>query len=142
MYPKLLNIHDNPYSVSKTMKNEKDQNVETSRVDGREREEEDEEEKKIDTFFNLIKSYQEARKRRREELGQSSGDVRKKTNVGETSGVVVPAFQPEDFSQCSDVKPLMAVSDHKEEDVKVKEEEEEAKKEEEEEKGLDLNLAL
>lgn len=64
--------------------------------------------------------------------------------MGETSSVVVPAFQPEDFSQCStDMKLLVAVSDHKEGDVKVKEEEEEAKKEEEEEeKGLDLNLAL
>ncbi|KAG2241409.1 hypothetical protein Bca4012_056669 [Brassica carinata] len=128
------------------MKNEKDQyveNKETSRIGEREREDEEEEEKRIDTFFKLIKSYQEARKRRREELAE---DVRKKTNVGETSGtVVVPTFQPEDFSQCStDVKPLMAaVSDHKEGDVKVKEEEEEAKKEEEEEeKGLDLNLAL
>ncbi|KAG2267539.1 hypothetical protein Bca52824_062094 [Brassica carinata] len=106
--------------VVKTMKNEKDQY--------REREDEEEEEKRIDTFFKLIKSYQEARKRRREELAE---DVRKKTNVGETSGtVVVPTFQPEDFSQCStDVKPLMAaVSDHKEGDVKVKEEEEEAKR--------------
>ncbi|RID40039.1 hypothetical protein BRARA_J00109 [Brassica rapa] len=149
MYPKLFNLHDNPYSVLKTMKNEKDQNVETketSRIGEREREDEDEEEKRINTFFKLIKSYQEARKRRREELAEISGDVRKKTNVGEASGAVVPAFQPEDFSQCgTDVKPLMAVSDHKEGDVKVKEEEEEeAKKEEEEEeeKGLDLNLAL
>ena len=105
----------------------------------REREDGDEEEKKIDTFFKLIKSYQEARKRRREELAENSGDVKKKTNVGETSGAVVPAFQLEDFSQCrTDVKPLMAVSDHKEGDVKVKEEEEQADKEGEEEKGLDL----
>ncbi|KAF8112938.1 hypothetical protein N665_0058s0038 [Sinapis alba] len=131
------------------MKNEKDQNVETketSRIGEREREDEEEEEKRIDTFFKLIKSYQEARKRRREELAENSGDVRKKTKVGETSGTVVsvPAFQPEDFSECSmDLKPLVAVSDHKEGDVKVKEEEEEAEKEgEEEEKGLDLNLAL
>ena len=102
MYPKLINLHDNPYSVLKTMKNEKDQNVETketSRIGEREREDEDEEEKRIDTFFKLIKSYQEARKRRREELAENSGDVRKKTNVGEASGAVVPAFQPEDFSQ-------------------------------------------
>lgn len=149
MYPKLFNLHDNPYSVLKTMKNEKDQNVETkgtSRIGEREREDEDEEEKRIDTFFKLIKSYQEARKRRREDLAENSGDVRKKTIVGEASGAVVPAFQPEDFSQYgTDVKPLMAVSDHKEGDVKVKEEEEEEAKEEEEEeeeKGLDLNLAL
>ncbi|RID40037.1 hypothetical protein BRARA_J00107 [Brassica rapa] len=123
------------------MKNEKDQNVETEEdpIHVSEREDDDEEEKKIDTFFKLIKSYQEARKRRREELAENSGDVKKKTNVGETSGAVVPAFQPEDFSRCrTDVKPLMAVSDHKEGDVKVKEEEEQADKEGEEEKGLDL----
>ncbi|WZZ19849.1 hypothetical protein YC2023_121236 [Brassica napus] len=57
--------------------------------------------KKVDlsAMERLNNCYQEARKRRREELAENSGDVKKKTNVGETSGAVVPAFQPEDFSQ-------------------------------------------
>ncbi|ESQ36692.1 hypothetical protein EUTSA_v10009031mg [Eutrema salsugineum] len=145
MYPKQFNLHDYPSNAIKTMRN-KDQNVEIKNmIVEREREDEDEEDKKIDTFFKLIKTYQEARKRRREELTENSGDARKKSNGGERSGVVVPAFQLEDFSQCrTDLKPLMAVSVQKEENTKVKEEEEEEaeKKEGEEEKGLDLNLAL
>ncbi|CAH2039129.1 unnamed protein product [Thlaspi arvense] len=153
MYPKHFNLHDYPSNALKTMKNKNDQNVEikdANRIDERGREDEDEEDKKIDTFFKLIKDYQEARKRRREELTENSGDARKKSNAGERSGVVVPAFQPEDFSQCrTDLKPSMSVSDHKQENTKVKEEEEdeveedeETEKEREEEKGLDLNLAL
>ncbi|KAF2617504.1 hypothetical protein F2Q68_00042856 [Brassica cretica] len=147
MYPKQLNLHDCPSSALKTMKNEKDQNVEIKEVnmiDKREREEEEEEERKIDTFFKLIKTYQEARKRRREEFTGNSGEARKKWNGGERSCVVVPAFLPEDFSECRmDLKPVMVVADHKEDDIKLKEEEdEEAKKEGQEETGLDLNLAL
>uniref|UniRef100_A0A1J3FAW7 Protein NIM1-INTERACTING 1 n=1 Tax=Noccaea caerulescens TaxID=107243 RepID=A0A1J3FAW7_NOCCA len=136
MYSKQFNLHDYPSSALKTMK--KDKNVvikETSRTNERERDD-DEEDKKIDAFFKLIKNYQEARKRRREELTENPGDTRKKLNGGERSGVVVPAFQPEDFSQCRmDLKPLITVSD-----TKVKEEEEE--EEEAAEKALDLNLAL
>ncbi|XP_056866103.1 protein NIM1-INTERACTING 1 [Raphanus sativus] len=149
MYPKQLNLHDCPSSALKTMKNEKDQNVEIKEVNmidkrEREREEEEEEERKIDTFFKLIKTYQEARKRRREELTRNSGESRKKWNGGERSCVVVPAFLPEDFSECRmDLKPVLVVADHKEDDGKVKEEEEEVvEKEGQEEKGLDLNLAL
>ncbi|AAG10641.1 Hypothetical protein [Arabidopsis thaliana] len=125
----------------------KDENVEskeTIRVDKRVREdEEEEEEKKIDTFFKLIKHYQEARKRRREELAENSGVVRRKSNGGERSGIVVPAFQPEDFSQCrTGLKPpLMFVSDHKEENTKVEQEEDQTE-ERNEDKALDLNLAL
>ncbi|CAH8336722.1 unnamed protein product [Eruca vesicaria subsp. sativa] len=123
------------------MKNNKDQNVEMNK---REREEAEEEERKIDTFFKLIKTYQEARKRRREELTGNSGEARKKWNGGERSCVVVPAFLPEDFSQCRmDLKPVMAVSEHKKDNAKLKEEEEEeVEKVGQEEKGLDLNLAL
>ncbi|XP_002892108.2 protein NIM1-INTERACTING 1 [Arabidopsis lyrata subsp. lyrata] len=137
MYPKQFNLYN--YSIETMNKEENVESKETIRVDKRVREdEEEEEEKKIDTFFKLIKHYQEARKRRREELAENSGGVRKKSSGGERSGIVVPAFQPEDFSQCrTDLKPpLMIVSDHKEEDTKVKEEEET------EDKALDLNLAL
>ncbi|KFK42607.1 hypothetical protein AALP_AA1G017500 [Arabis alpina] len=124
------------------MKTKKDQNVEikeTNMINKREEEEEEdeEEEKKIESFFNLIKNYQETRKRRREELAENSGDLRKKMNVGERSGVVVPAFQLEDFSQCL-TKPLVNVSDQ----TKVKQEEEEEKKVKEDNDDLDLNLAL
>ncbi|KAF8111535.1 hypothetical protein N665_0074s0065 [Sinapis alba] len=141
MYSKQLNLHGCP---SKTMKNnKKDQNVEikeTKKIEDEKEREEEEEERKIDTFFKLIKTYQEARKRRREELTGNSGDARKKWNGGERSCVVVPTFLPEDFSESRmDLKPVMVVSEHKEDDTKVKEEEEE---EEEVEKGLDLNLAL
>lgn len=113
-------------------------------IDKREREEEEEEERKIDMFFKLIKTYQEARKRRLEEFSGNSGEARKKWNGGERSCVVVPAFLPEDFSECRmDSKPVMAVLEHKEDDTKVKEEEEkEVEKKGHEEKGLDLNLAL
>ncbi|XP_010474660.1 PREDICTED: protein NIM1-INTERACTING 1-like [Camelina sativa] len=133
------------YNYSLETMNE-DDNVERKetmmRIDDREREDEDEEEKKIDTFFKLIKNYQEARKRRREELAENSSGVRKKSNSGERSRIVVPAFQPEDFSQCcTDLKPLMmTVSDHKEEDTKVKEEDEAEKLKQD--KALDLNLTL
>ncbi|EOA38670.1 hypothetical protein CARUB_v10010607mg [Capsella rubella] len=111
------------------------------RIDDRGREDEEDEEKKIDTFFKLIKNYQEARKRRREELAENSSGVRKKSNSGERSAVAVPAFQPEDFSQRrTDLKPLMSVLDHKEDSTKVKEEEE--TQEQKEDKALDLNLTL
>ncbi|KAJ0235692.1 Protein NIM1-INTERACTING 1 [Hirschfeldia incana] len=129
------------------MKNKEDQNVEikeTKMIDKREREEEEEaeEEKKIDTFFKLIKTYQEARKRRREEFSGNSGQARKKWNGGERSCLVVPPFLPEDFSECRmDLKPVMVVSEQKEDDIKVQEVEE-VEKDGQEEKGLDLNLAL
>ncbi|CAN8295907.1 unnamed protein product [Cochlearia groenlandica] len=137
MYPKQFNLHKQPF----TMKNKKEQNVESKETNmireiEREEEEEEKEEKKIDMFFNLIKNYQEARKRRREELTHNSGQRRKKSNSGERSGVVVPAFQPEDFCQNrTELKPLVVnVSDHqKEEKIEVKEEEK---------ANLDLNLAL
>lgn len=136
MYPKQFKLYN--YSLENMNKDENVESSEKIKIDVKGREDEEEEEKKIDTFFKLIKHYQEARKRRRGELAESSSGVRKKSNGGERSGLVVPAFQPEDFSQCrTDLKPLMTVSDHKEENTKMKEEEEET-----EDKALDLNLTL
>lgn len=116
---------------------------EKKRIEEKEREDEEEEEKKIDMFFKLIKNYQEARKRRREELAENSGDVRKKLNSGERSGIVVPAFQPEDFYQGRlDLKPsIMTVSDQKEENIK-KEEDDDGGEARKEDNDLDLTLAL
>ncbi|XP_010480975.1 PREDICTED: protein NIM1-INTERACTING 1-like [Camelina sativa] len=143
MYPKQqVRIYN--YSLDTMNKDDNVERKETMmRIDDRGRGDEDEEDKKIDTFFKLIKNYQEARKRRREELAENSSGVMKKSNGGERSRIVVPAFQPEDFSQCrTDLKPLMTVSDHKEEDTKVKQEDEAEAEKLKQDKALDLNLTL
>lgn len=108
-------------------------------------EEEELENKKMEMFFHLIKNYQEARKRRRQELAEDSGDAAsipaKRSDAGENSGIV-PVFRAEDFSHCIDLnlKPSnLFVPTKKNQEEEKQEETEEEKREE---IGLDLNLAL
>lgn len=107
--------------------------------------EEEDEDKKMEMFFNLIRNYQEARKRRRQELIEDSGETvpnpTKRSDNGEKLGIAPPVFRPEDFSHCIDLnlKPSNSIVSTEEE---KEEEEEETEKETREENVLDLNLAL
>ncbi|XP_010428928.1 PREDICTED: protein NIM1-INTERACTING 1-like [Camelina sativa] len=114
-------------------------------------EDEELENKKMDMFFSLIKNYREAKKRRRQELTQDSGDVASIPTKRSDSGIV-PVFRPEDFSHCVDLnlKPssnsISPTNKNQEQDEEEEEEaedkEEEAEKEIREDNGLDLNDGL
>uniref|UniRef100_A0A1J3IYC9 Protein NIM1-INTERACTING 1 n=1 Tax=Noccaea caerulescens TaxID=107243 RepID=A0A1J3IYC9_NOCCA len=128
-------------------KEKKIENNRINEIDDEELEDEESENKKMEMFFNLIRNYQEARKRRRQELteeesGDAASDPRKRSDVGDKSGIV-PAFRTEDFSHCIDLnsKPSNSVVPTKNQEDE-KEEEEETEKEKREENDLDLNLAL
>ncbi|KAF8048553.1 hypothetical protein N665_2478s0005 [Sinapis alba] len=103
---------------------------------------EEDEDKKMEMFFNLIRNYQEARKRRRQELIEDSGETApnptKRSDNGEKSGIAPPVLRAEDFTHCIidlNLKPSNSI-------VSTEEEEEETEKETREENVLDLNLAL
>ncbi|ESQ37839.1 hypothetical protein EUTSA_v10029175mg [Eutrema salsugineum] len=129
----------------------KEKKTESNRINEIDDPEEDEEleDKKMEMFFNLIRNYQEARKRRRQELTEDSGDAAsnptKRSDGGEKSGIV-PVLRAEDFSHSIDLNLMPSNSiiptKNQEEDKEEEEEEEETEKETREESGLDLNLAL
>ncbi|EOA23073.1 hypothetical protein CARUB_v10003854mg [Capsella rubella] len=115
-------------------------------------EDEELENQKMEIFFSLIKNYQQAKKRRRQELTQDSGDVSLIPTKGSESGIV-PVFRPEDFSHCVDLnlKPSNSITPPtsnqeedkgEDEDKDEDKEEEEAEKEIREDSGLDLNQGL
>ncbi|KAL1206261.1 Protein NIM1-INTERACTING 1 [Cardamine amara subsp. amara] len=132
-------------------KEKKTENKRINEIDEPQEEDEEEEElenKKMDMFFNLIKNYQQAKKRRRLELLiQDSGDAASNPTKRSDSGIV-PVFRVEDFSHCTDLnlKPSDSIIStkiqDKEEEEEEEEEEETEKKEIREDNGLDLNLAL
>ncbi|CAH8273479.1 unnamed protein product [Arabidopsis lyrata] len=140
--------------------NQEEENTEKKRINEIDEDEEEElENKKMEMFFNLIKNYQDAKKRRRRDLTQDSGDTASVPTKRSDYGIV-PVFRAEDFSHCMDLnlKPSNSVIPTKNQQEEKQEEEEEEDdddegeedddEEEEVEKvtikdnGLDLNLAL
>ncbi|CAA0393118.1 unnamed protein product [Arabidopsis thaliana] len=141
--------------------NQEEENTENKRINEIDEDEEEElENKKMDMFFNLIKNYQDAKKRRRQYLTQDSGDVASMPNKRSYFGIV-PVFRAEDFSHCMDLnlKPSNSIISTKNQEEEKQEEEEDEDDEGEEEddddegeeevekvmrkdNGLDLNLAL
>ncbi|CAH8306010.1 unnamed protein product [Eruca vesicaria subsp. sativa] len=108
---------------------------------------EEDEDKKMEMFFNLIRNYQEARKRRRQELIEDSGETApnptKRSDNGDKSGIATPVFRAEDFSHCIDLnlEPSNSIVSTTEKEKQEVEEETE-KETTREENVLDLNLAL
>jgi len=141
--------------------NQEEEKTENKRINEIDEDEEEElENKKMDMFFNLIKNYQDAKKRRRQYLTQDSGDVASMPNK-RSDYSIVPVFRAEDFSHCMDLnlKPSNSIISTKNQEEEKQEEEEEDDEEDEEEEdddegeeevekvmrkdnGLDLNLAL
>ncbi|CAL9232776.1 unnamed protein product [Arabidopsis halleri] len=128
--------------------NQEEENTEKKRINEIDEDEEEElENKKMEMFFNLIKNYQDAKKRRRQDLTQDSGDTASVPNKRSDYGIV-PVFRAEDFSHCMDLnlKPSNSIiptknqQEDKQEDEE--EEEEEVEKVTRKDNGLDLNLAL
>ncbi|KAG7553305.1 NPR1/NH1-interacting protein [Arabidopsis thaliana x Arabidopsis arenosa] len=138
--------------------NQEEENTEKKRINEIDEDEEEElENKKMEMFFNLIKNYQDAKKRRRQDLTQDSGDTASVPTKRSDYGIV-PVFRAEDFSHCMDLNlkpsnsfiPTKNQEEEKQEDEEEDEEEGEEDDDEEEEvekvtikdNGLDLNLAL
>ncbi|CAE6141594.1 unnamed protein product [Arabidopsis arenosa] len=137
--------------------NQEEENTEKKRINEiNEDEEEELENKKMEMFFNLIKNYQDAKKRRRPDLTQDSGDTASVPTKRSDYGIV-PVFRAEDFSHCMDLnlKPSNSIIPTKNQEEEKQEDEEEDEEEGEEDddeeevekvtrkdNGLDLNLAL
>ena len=124
-----------PFRMALRSKETEEENKRINEID----EPEEDEDKKMEMFFNLIRNYQEARKRRRQELIEDSGETApnptKRSDNGEKSGIAPPVFRAEDFTHCLDLnlEPIVSTEEEKQE-----EEEEETR----EQNVLDLNLAL
>ncbi|XP_009134465.2 protein NIM1-INTERACTING 1 [Brassica rapa] len=125
-----------PFRMAIRSKDTEEENKRINEID----EPEEDEDKKMEMFFNLIRNYQEARKRRRQELIEDSGETApnptKRSDNGEKSGIAPPVFRAEDFSHCIDLnlEPIVSTEEEKQE--------EETEEETREENVLDLNLAL
>ncbi|KAK1385010.1 hypothetical protein POM88_022745 [Heracleum sosnowskyi] len=110
---------------------------------------EDDEEEKIETFFALIRGYQEARNRRRNELKEIETSNKKMRSSGaddrRNSGWV-PAFQWEDFKHENDNRkhplPLVFQTGHASFVTCVDKGKDKKMEEENNEGELDLTLAL
>ncbi|KAG2331211.1 hypothetical protein Bca52824_002391 [Brassica carinata] len=115
-------------------------NEESKRINEIDEPEEEDEDKKMEMFFNLIRNYQEARKRRRQELIEDSGETAPNPSKRSDNGIAPPVLRAEDFTHCIDLnlKPTNSIVSTEEE----KEEEETEKETTREENVLDLNLAL
>ncbi|XP_010422677.1 PREDICTED: protein NIM1-INTERACTING 1-like [Camelina sativa] len=127
----------------------KSENMRINEIDDS-HEDEELENKKMDMFFSLIKNYREAKKRRRQELTQDSGDVASVPAKRSDSGII-PVFRPEDFSHCVDLNlkpssnsivPTNKNQEQDKEEEEAEDEEEETEKETREDNGLDLNGGL
>ncbi|XP_044492598.1 protein NIM1-INTERACTING 1-like [Mangifera indica] len=102
-------------------------------------EDELQEEEKIEKFFSLIRSFQEARNRRREQLNESEekakkNKIRRVDNGHEEQSSWVPSFEWQDFTEEIEFRrpPIVLPSpcNKKEEKKRVKDD------------GLDLKLTL
>ncbi|KDP28308.1 hypothetical protein JCGZ_14079 [Jatropha curcas] len=102
--------------------------------------EDEQEEQKVEEFFALIRSFQEARNRRKDQALLEEKDRKKKTKLrklnAEEQASWVPSFEWEDFNQEIQFRksPLIypRPCNNQNED----------KKQQEEDGGLDLNLTL